>query len=78
MNKSYGIIGSIFVLTASILFSTRYICAAIGATKSNVWSDKDFGVFLSNTPLILLYLSIIALILGIIFIGLEFKNSLSK
>lgn len=45
-----ALIGAIFILIASILYAGRYICAAIGASKSDTWCEKEFAVFLSIVP----------------------------
>ncbi len=66
MNKS--IFGSIFLLISALFYSTRYICASIGASNNGVWSIEEFNIFLKNVPTNLLILSIISLLIGLIFI----------
>ncbi len=58
MVKSF--LGSIFVLISTILYLTRYICAAIGVSTGGTWSIEEFNVFLKNVPNNLLILSVIS------------------
>lgn len=64
-------VGVIFCLISSILFSTRYIAAAIFMSGVLSW-DKglfDAGLEYVGTPL--LFLSILSLIVGIIYLVWE-------
>ena len=57
--------GTIFCLIATILFSVRYIAAAIFMSGTSSWSEELFysGLNYIGTPL--LYSSIVSLIVGI-------------
>lgn len=63
-----SILGSVFLLISAIFYSTRYICASIGASNSDTWSVEEFNVLLENVPNNLLILSIISLLIGLVFI----------
>lgn len=73
-----GILGSTFFLISAIFYSTRYICAAIGASNSSTWSIKEFDVFLKNVPNNLLVFSIVSLLIGFAFILWSFLDLKNK
>ncbi|MCP3027052.1 hypothetical protein [Halobacillus sp. A5] len=66
MNKTR--VGVSFLLIATILYATRYICAAIGGIGATTWGSKEFAEELSHVPGNLMVLTIISLIAGIGFI----------
>ncbi len=76
--KKSSIYSSIFLLISTLLFSTRYICAAIGASKDNTWSVDVFNVYLTNVPVILLILSVISLLIGLLFMAWSFIENKKK
>ncbi len=72
-------VGVIFCLMAIILFSTRYITTAIFLSGVTSWDAETFVMGLSYVGSELLYLSIISLIIGIVYLILgeieEKKNN---
>lgn len=73
-----GIFGSIFLLISAMFYSTRYICASIGVSNSDVWSKEEFNVFLKNVPSNLLIFSIISLLAGLAFIVWDVLDQKNK
>ncbi|MBU9674305.1 hypothetical protein KQ939_15065 [Planococcus sp. CP5-4] len=61
--------GTIFILIAAMLYSAKYISAAIFGSATTSWDEELFDIFLSYTGTSLHALSIIALISGIVYIG---------
>jgi len=71
--------GVIFILISAILFSTRYISAALFSTGISTWNMELFQSMLGYTGNMLLILSIISLVVGIIYLTLgEFQNRLES
>ena len=62
-------VGAIFCLTSAILTSARYIAAAIYMSNVTSWSNDMFQEGLSYVGTPLKVVSIIALIIGICFLG---------
>ncbi|MDC7286596.1 hypothetical protein NXH76_02160 [Blautia schinkii] len=60
--------GAIFCLTAGILFSARYITAAIFMSNISSWDSELFKAGLEYQGYALLVLSIISLIVGITYL----------
>lgn len=58
-------VGALFCLIASILFSVRYIAAAIFMSGVSSWDSSLFQAGLEYVGNPLLYLSIISLIVGV-------------
>lgn len=75
MNINLSIIGSSFLLISAILYSVRYICAAIGTSTSKVWSEKEFLIFLNNVPNTIFILSFVSFVLGILLIVFDIKKA---
>lgn len=48
MKKQF--LGSIFLLIASVLYSAKYIAAAVSGANSSIWSDQEFSQYLSYIP----------------------------
>ncbi|TYS89924.1 hypothetical protein [Rossellomorea aquimaris] len=65
MNKQ--IIGSIFFLMTTILYSTKYITAAIAGADNGAWGEKDFVLYLSFTPSIFNVFIYFTMLIGIIY-----------
>lgn len=71
--------GTIFILVAAMLFSTKYISAAIFGSGATSWDQELFDIFLSYTGTSLHALSIVAFISGIVYIGwAEFDEMKSR
>ena len=60
--------GGLFCLASSILFSARYLSAAIHISDYSTWDKLIFSQSLRYTGIPLLILSIICLIIGIIYL----------
>jgi hypothetical protein len=65
MNKQ--IIGSIFLLMTTILYSTKYITAAIAGADNGTWVEEDFIRYLSYTPSIFNVFIFFTMLIGIIY-----------
>ena len=61
-------VGALFCLMAVLLFSARYIAAAIFMSGVSSWDSDLFNVGLDYVGPSLLILSIISLIVGIIYL----------
>lgn len=61
---SKRITGALFCLAASILFSVRYLCAAVHVSEMASWNKALFSNSLSYVGTPLLIASILALIAG--------------
>ncbi|MDF2699568.1 MAG: hypothetical protein K0Q49_1124 [Haloplasmataceae bacterium] len=59
--------GTIFCLIATLLYCTRYLSAAINGSKLTL-NERPFAELLSKVGRELIYLSLIALIVGIIYL----------
>jgi hypothetical protein len=71
--------GVIFILISALLFSARYITAAIFSTGISTWSMELYQSMLGYTGNMLLIFSIISLVVGIIYLIFgEFQNRLEK
>lgn len=70
MNKQ--IIGSIFLLMTTILYSTKYITAAIAGADGGTWGEKDFVQYLSYTPSIFNVFIFFTMLIGIIYFAWGF------
>ena len=67
--------GSVFCLISAILFSTKYISAAIFGSNVVSWNAELFGAMLEYVGATLNILSIISLIIGIAYlVAAEFKK----
>lgn len=74
------IIGSLFLLISAILYSTKYLSAAMIGINSS-WSKDDFVRMLSYTPTLLNFYIYISFILGIsllIWYVVDFYNKNNK
>lgn len=76
-------IGLYFLLIATLLYSTKYIVAALGAANiSNTWDQEELLRFLSHTPTSLNVLIYAAFSVGIIYMlvgyGLAFYKNEKK
>jgi ABC-type Fe3+ transport system permease subunit len=60
--------GVVFCFIAAFLFSTRYISAAIFGLNVSSWSSELFNIMLKSVGNSLTTASIIALIVGIIYL----------
>lgn len=72
MNKTH--IGIYFLIMASILYATSFICGAIGAIGATTWSKEDFANYMSYIPNGLMIANVTALIIGIFFFIWGFKK----
>ena len=71
--------GVIFILISAMLFSARYISAALFSTGISTWNMELFQSMLGYTGNVLLILSIISLAAGIIYLILGgFQNRLES
>ncbi|SDZ44520.1 hypothetical protein SAMN05421736_1137 [Evansella caseinilytica] len=61
------IIGAIFLLISTILYSTKYITAAIAGANDATWGTKDFTRYLSYTPNALTVFIYLSLLIGVIY-----------
>lgn len=68
------IIGSVFILISAILYSTKFLVAAIVGANSKVWDKKEFAQFLSYTPNSLNICIYICLIVGVIYFVWSFVD----
>ncbi|MGO1712035.1 MAG: hypothetical protein ACTH0B_00780 [Senegalia sp. (in: firmicutes)] len=59
------ITGSVFLLISAILYSTKYLSAAIAGINNDVWGEEYFIRMLSYTPNFLNFYIYISFILGI-------------
>lgn len=67
--------GAIFCLIASILFSARYITAAIFMSNFASWDNQSFLAGLEYQGSVLLIVSVISLIIGVLYLILaEIEN----
>lgn len=66
MNKR--VTGGLFCLASSILFSARYISAAIHVSPIVSWDKDMFSMSLGYVGLELLFASIFSLIIGVIYL----------
>ena len=62
-------IGAIFCLISAILISAKYISAAIFMSNSTSWDEDLFASGLENVGPLLSDASLVALIIGILFLG---------
>ncbi len=70
--------GTVFCLTAVILFSARYITAAIFMSNITSWDSELFSAGLEYQGLGLLIAAIVSLIVGIIYIVWAEKEDRKK
>lgn len=73
-------LGLTFICIAAFLYSVRYICAAIWLTNRSTWGPDVFEETLKNIGNGPLVLSIIAFIIGILYLviaefGIKIKNN---
>lgn len=64
--------GALFCFIASLLFCTKYICAAVYSTVStnySPWSEETFHLWLGYIGPIPTILSVISLIIGVIYLA---------
>lgn len=61
-------IGAVFCLIAAILYSTRFLTAAIFGSGISSWNSQLFNAMLSYVGDELKTLSIVALIVGIVYL----------
>lgn len=61
-------IGGIFCLIATILYATRYITTAIYMSQTTYWDAESFANGMAYVGNELLYLSIISLIIGVVYL----------
>ena len=62
-------VGAVFCLISALLFSARYLAAAIFMSGIPTWSAENFSASLSYVGLPLLIASICTLIAGVIFLA---------
>ena len=62
-------IGAIFCLISAILISAKYISAAIFMSNITSWDEDLFASGLENVGPLLSDASLVALIIGILFLG---------
>ncbi|WP_353097499.1 hypothetical protein [Tissierella praeacuta] len=73
-----GIIGSISIFISAILYSTKYLSAAIAGINSNTWGKGEFLQYLSYTPNLLNTWIYISFIIGIILLAWYSIDSFKK
>ncbi|NLE03379.1 MAG: hypothetical protein GX638_01065 [Crenarchaeota archaeon] len=72
-------VGAIFCLISAILFASRYIATAIFLSSATAYDKELFEGVLENVGTNLLWLSIISLIVGIVYlIWAEVRNMKDK
>ena len=75
-------VGAIFCLIASILTAARYMTAAVFMSGVSSWNRELFQDGLNYTGPALKWAAIVALIVGVAFLGIgvyqDFKNSEKK
>ena len=71
-------IGAIFCLISAILMAARYLAAAIFMSSTQSWSNELFTAGLEYVGSPLLIASIIALIVGIGFLGYDLYKEIKK
>lgn len=75
-------IGAVFCLIASILMAARYMTAAMFMSGVSSWNSELFRAGLSYTGSSLKWAAVIALIVGVVFMGIglyqDFRNSEKK
>ena len=62
-------VGAVFCLISALLFSARYLAAAIFMSSLQTWSAELFSSSLSYVGVPLLVFSILALIVGVVFLA---------
>lgn len=62
-------VGAVFCLISAILISARYISAAVFMSSVSSWDAELFAQGLEYVGPFLLVISVIALIIGVIFLG---------
>jgi len=70
--------GVVFISISALLFATRYISAAIFSVGLNTWNMELFQNMLDYTGNNLLIFSIIALVMGVIYLILGEVLSFKK
>ena len=71
-------IGAVFCLISAILISAKYISAAIFMSGVNTWDATLFAAGLSYVGPVLSIASIVALIVGILFLGYGVYEEIGK
>lgn len=61
------IIGTIFILISSILYSTKHLSAAISGADSQLWGEQEYIQYLSYVPNTFNIAIFASLIIGIIY-----------
>ena len=64
-------VGALFCFVSAILFSTRYVAAAIFMSGATSWDESLFSAGLEYVGSPLLVLSIISLVVGIAYLAWE-------
>lgn len=72
------IIGTIFILISSILYSAKYVSAAISGANSQTWGDEEFLRYLSYFPITFNVAIISSFIVGAIYIGWGISDFLKE
>lgn len=67
--------GAMFCLISAILYSTRYISAAIFGSNVSSWDEELFSNMLSYVGGTLTTLSVISLVIGVVYLILAEKNN---
>lgn len=60
--------GILLLLISAILYSTRYLAAAIYATKVSNWTSGEFHLYLHDIGSPLLVLSFVSLMVGLVYL----------
>ena len=71
-------IGAIFCLISAILISAKYISAAIFMSNITSWDEDLFASGLENVGPLLSDASLVALVIGILFLGYGIYQDIKK
>lgn len=71
-------IGTVFCLISAILISAKYISAAIFMSNITSWDEDLFASGLENVGPLLSDASLVALIIGILFLGYGIYQDIKK
>lgn len=71
-------IGAVFCLISAILISAKYLSAAIFMSGGNTWDATLFAAGLEYVGSFLSIASVVALIIGILFLGYGIYEEIKK
>ena len=71
-------IGAVFCLISAILISAKYLSAAIFMSGGNTWDATLYAAGLSYVGPVLSIAAVVALTVGILFLGYGFSEEIRK